>query len=78
MLQICGMLKNPSFGMEHGTRQMTAKFAGQFLSIILSFTNRVSHVAWRGVPLEMTGRTTKAVHKGPAAFRPRCYRVVAP
>jgi hypothetical protein len=34
--------------------------------------------AWRGAPLEMTGRTTKAVHRGPAAYRPRYDGAVGP
>jgi hypothetical protein len=41
------------------------------------FLTHGSHVAWRGTPLEMTGGTTKTVHRGPAVYRPRCDRVVA-
>jgi hypothetical protein len=52
---------------------MTAKFVGHFSLIIPSFTNRGFSCR-----LEMTGGTTKAVHRGPAAYRPRCDGVVAP
>jgi hypothetical protein len=57
---------------------MMAKFVGHFSPIIPSFKTEVSHVAWRGAPLEMMGGTTKAVHRGPAAYRLRCNGEVAP
>jgi hypothetical protein len=49
---------------------MTAIFVGYFSPIIPSSTNR------GGAPLEMTGGTIKAVHTGPANYRPRSDRVV--
>jgi hypothetical protein len=59
-------------------RQMTAKFVCHFSPIISPPLTEVSHVAWRGAPLKMTGGTTKAVHRGSAAYRLRCDGVVSP
>jgi hypothetical protein len=54
MSQICGMLKNPAIYVEVGiTSQIDLPFLAQFRPSL----TKVSHVAWRGAPLEMTGGT---------------------
>jgi len=68
MSQICGMLKYPGNYME----VFQVKFVGHFSSISVSRYRRAlmsldvgSLWRWR--------EELKAVHKGPASLRPRCY-----
>jgi hypothetical protein len=54
MSRICGILKNPVIYVEVGnTGQIDRPFLTQFLNSL----TEVSHVAWRGAPLEMMGGT---------------------
>jgi hypothetical protein len=54
MSQICGMLKNSAIYLEVGiVGQIDRPFLAQFRPSL----TEVSHVAWRGAPLEMTGET---------------------
>jgi hypothetical protein len=54
MSQICGMWKNPAIYVEVGIAgQIDQLFLAQFHPSV----TEVSHVAWRGAPLEMMGGT---------------------
>jgi hypothetical protein len=54
MSQICGMLKNPAIYVEVGIAgQINRPLLAQFLPSL----TEVSHLAWRGAPLGMTGGT---------------------
>jgi hypothetical protein len=54
MLQICGMQNNPAIYVEVWIAgQIDQPFLAQFYPSL----TEVSHVVWRGAPVEMTGGT---------------------
>jgi hypothetical protein len=56
---------------------ITAKIDQPFLARFHPLLTEVSHVAWRGTPLEMTDGTKGGAHRA-RSLRPRCFGVVDP